>query len=163
MVVLLLEGLPILVCLCELHVFYLYLSPFFQLLVQSVAHTVMGSGWSALPIWSGYTFSVLALCRSQLVTGFAQIVLVLFNKCSPTYSNTNSSTLGGGGGEGCVDATYRPLPPALRSVFQNQSCLIFAMVPRLPQLFKAIPCRYHAIVHGIYMFYHLSLMAPGGL
>ena len=34
------------------------------------------------------------------MTGFAQVVLVLFNKCSPTYSNTNSSTLGGGGGGG---------------------------------------------------------------
>ncbi len=97
MVVLLLQALPILVCLCELHVF---LPPFFQLLVQSVAHTVMDSGWNALPVWSGYTFSVLALCRSQLVTGFAQVVLVLFNKCSQTYSNTNSSTLGGGGGGG---------------------------------------------------------------
>ena len=101
------------------------------------------------------------------MTGFAQVVLVLFNKCSPTYSNTNSSTLGGGGGGGgrggCVDATYIPLPPALRSVFQNHSCLIFAMVPRLPQLCKAIPCRYHAIVHGIYMFDHLSPVAPGGL
>jgi len=45
--------------------------------VQHVVHTVMGSGWNVLPVWSGYTFSVLALCRSWLVTGFVQIVFVI--------------------------------------------------------------------------------------
>ena len=63
---------------------YLYLSPFSSLVAcaacgthsdgQWVECTAMGSGWNVLPIWSGYTFSVLALCRSQLLTGFAQIV-----------------------------------------------------------------------------------------
>ena len=38
----------------------------------------MDTGWSVLPVRSGCTFTVQALCRRRLVTGFAQVVVVVF-------------------------------------------------------------------------------------